>query len=56
MAVAMQALQQKNPGAVVSAIRARAALHAVDEHRGVALLLSEGSEPDDPIMSAHQEA
>ena len=29
------------------ASRARDALHAVDEHRGDALLLNEGSEPDD---------
>ena len=31
------------------ASRACDALHAVDEHRGDALLLNEGSEPDDPI-------
>ena len=31
------------------ASRARDALHAVDEHRGDALLLDEGSEPDDPV-------
>ena len=31
------------------ASRARDALHAVDEHRGDALLLNEGSEPDDPV-------
>ena len=31
------------------ASRARDALHAVDEHRGDALFLNEGSEPDDPV-------
>ena len=31
------------------ASRARDALHAVDEHRGDAPLLDEGSEPDDPV-------
>ena len=31
------------------ASRARDALHAVDEHRGDAFLLNEGSEPDDPV-------
>ena len=31
------------------ASRARDALHAVDEHRSDALLLDEGSEPDDPV-------